>query len=40
MVGRKFVAGNNPLFPFEASADKATVKAAIESAGFFLPLPE
>lgn len=40
VVGRKFEAGNNPLFPFEASADKATVKAAIESAGFFLPLPE
>ncbi len=40
MVCRKFEPGNNSLFPFEASADKATVKAAIESAGFFLPLPE
>lgn len=41
MVCRKFEPGNNPLFPFEASADKATVKEAIESAGsFFLPLPE
>lgn len=40
MVCRKFEASIDPLFPFEASADKATVKAAIESAGFFLPLPE
>jgi len=40
MVCRKFEASIDPLFPFEASADKATVKAAIESTGFFLPLPE
>ena len=40
-VCRKFEAGTDPHLPFEASADKATVKAAIESAeNFYLPMPE